>query len=384
MSTESRQKRQQLTSHFYTSYSSQTGVSTDVDQVVCSETLTGYRGPRQPGVINPCSHSKVTVIPHYTDFGTQTSSGQNVTGFRGLFPLSAVYTPWDSYPVFRLSPSLTRSEAKALMDELTGDIPPVVSVPNMLLELPQTLNLWHELKSPLMALFHDPGVRKKWQAGSNALLSQQFGLFPLMGDIKALVTSKRNVHTELQRICAIPAKFTSTRKKLGRRNLTGSFTLVNPNIYRVKQVDWSGEGSLFYRRRQRVALDCSDPLIISQMASALYGWDRPLSTLWEATPFSFVADWFLPVGDYLAGLEKSVFSGSIEVANLGWTAKGTALATIESDGAGFQTGIWRETHTVKCTQFSRGTGIPTSPLWDELTIPGVKQSILGAALFLQR
>jgi hypothetical protein len=33
----------------------------------------------------------------------------------------------------------------------------------------------------------------------------------------------------------------------------------------------------------------------------------PLGIAWEAVPFSFVADWFLPIGDYLDAL--SVFNG---------------------------------------------------------------------------
>lgn len=384
MTTESRSKNQQLTSFYYDIYGRQS-VSTDVDQVVCSESISGYRGPRLAGAVNPCSHTKVTVIPKYVDFGHMDAYGREAGfGFKGLFPFSAAPSWTYAYPSFSLSPEITPAEAKLLMAELTGDIPPVVSVPNMLLELPETLSLWHDLKKPLLSLFHDPGVRKKWRAGSNALLSQQFGLFPLIGDIQKLITSKKTVHSELRRLCAVPSRFTPGSRKLGRRAVKGSFNIANSQGYRVKQVDWNGEATLFYEYRKRKVLDCSDPTVISAMSSALYGWDRPLGTLWEATPFSFVADWFIPVGTYLQGLEKSIFSGSIEVRRLGWCAKGTCIASIENLGVGYATPAWQETHTVKCTQFLRGIGIPTSPLWDELTIPGVRQSILGAALLLQR
>jgi hypothetical protein len=34
--------------------------------------------------------------------------------------------------------------------------------------------------------------------------------------------------------------------------------------------------------------------------ATLVGLEDPLSTAWELVPYSFVADWFLPIGDYLS------------------------------------------------------------------------------------
>lgn len=41
---------------------------------------------------------------------------------------------------------------------------------------------------------------------------------------------------------------------------------------------------------------------------ALYGLKDPASILWELTPYSFVADWFIPIGNYLAarGLDSAL------------------------------------------------------------------------------
>ena len=47
-------------------------------------------------------------------------------------------------------------------------------------------------------------------------------------------------------------------------------------------------------------------------AISYYGLDNPTLAVWEAMPYSFVVDWFLPVGDYLSSL--SAFNG-IEVIN---------------------------------------------------------------------
>ena len=37
-------------------------------------------------------------------------------------------------------------------------------------------------------------------------------------------------------------------------------------------------------------------------SAAQFGLTNPLLVAWEVVPFSFVVDWFLPVGDYLEGL----------------------------------------------------------------------------------
>lgn len=38
-----------------------------------------------------------------------------------------------------------------------------------------------------------------------------------------------------------------------------------------------------------------------------WGFAQPLSLAWEVTPYSFLVDWALPVGDYLSALENSVY-----------------------------------------------------------------------------
>lgn len=57
-------------------------------------------------------------------------------------------------------------------------------------------------------------------------------------------------------------------------------------------------------------------------AISYYGVDNPTLAVWEAMPYSFVVDWFLPIGDYLSSL--SAFNG-IEVLNpstsISWDCK---------------------------------------------------------------
>jgi hypothetical protein len=66
----------------------------------------------------------------------------------------------------------------------------------------------------------------------------------------------------------------------------------------------------------RLDYSLSNPVLanLSQM-----GITNPVELAWEELPYSFVADWFLPIGDYLGNLD----------ATLGWDfIGGTKSATI--------------------------------------------------------
>lgn len=57
-----------------------------------------------------------------------------------------------------------------------------------------------------------------------------------------------------------------------------------------------------------------------------YGLDDPLSWAWELLPFSFVVDWFAPVGDWLSGL-KPIRGMQFKYGYLMYHAKGIAHRT---------------------------------------------------------
>ena len=85
----------------------------------------------------------------------------------------------------------------------------------------------------------------------------------------------------------------------------------------------------------KVRLDYELNNSLIQTASAL-GLTNPASLAWELLPFSFVADWFIPVGDFLSQLD----------ADFGWTFKGGSCSrkttvrhkvqscTVEPDSSG--------------------------------------------------
>lgn len=351
----------------------QTTICTDV-----SETIYGYRGPRIAGSTHVCDHQKVRVV------APSVNVDMGWYKYTGPWPLSATNAgPGACYPTASFDVTISAADEAALMADLCGDIRPIVSVPNMLLELPETLSLWHDLAGPIKELISDRRVIRKWKHGSNALLAQQFGFFPLLSDLKKLMTSHRTVHTELQRIMREQLGTRRRIKKLPNRSVKGgSIALNNVRDLRIKEACGQVSAWLYYSATPTRILNCDDPTVMSAMAQSLYGWDRPAATLWEATPFSFVFDWFFPVGTYLQGLEKSYFADRLQVTKLGWCVRGDLYADVYVN-LGTPAGDIT-VGSVNVRRFKRGGGLPVTQTLDDLTIPGITQTIEGAALILQR
>lgn len=63
-------------------------------------------------------------------------------------------------------------------------------------------------------------------------------------------------------------------------------------------------------------------------AASQYGITNPLATAWEALPFSFVVDWFVPVGDFINSLNATAglkFKDYSLTSTIEWDAKVTAI-----------------------------------------------------------
>lgn len=114
----------------------------------------------------------------------------------------------------------------------------------------------------------------------------------------------------------------------------------------------------------------------------LYGFSNPAAVLWEATPFSFVGDWFFPIGDYLNDLDKSSFRGSMQCKEICTTVKTRMFGEVYQKYASFPEAV---VALVEATVFTRTPGMPSSSTpFSQITGPNVKQSILGSALLLQK
>lgn len=130
------------------------------------------------------------------------------------------------------------------------------------------------------------------RAAGNTWLEYTYGWRPFMLDVKTAVevlmdaadrpaNMVGNVHASMK----IPLRQSQTNVSIFQED-TGYNILGDQEKY--------GEESLRVNWRFRPnSLDLP----------ARFGMINPLEVVWELVPFSFVADWFLPIGDYLSALD---------------------------------------------------------------------------------
>nr|APG77053.1 hypothetical protein [Beihai levi-like virus 9] len=210
---------------------------------------------------------------------------------------------WVSYPVVQLVPSFgvdsftpLGSFASLALERSTPNDPSfnLGEVLFSIREIPKTIRSLQEVLRGV------PDVRNL----ASAYLANEFGLQPMISDLLAIL--------QLQRSLADSARKTR-RAERGRsfkgtlykdsassrsRHWMSSQWHLHPydvlNLYETK---------VWYSVRFRPIGGLSCPPNLSQSFPALAGLDRPLSTIWELVPWSFLVDYFVDVGSYLSNIQ---------------------------------------------------------------------------------
>lgn len=133
-------------------------------------------------------------------------------------------------------------------------------------------------------------------AAENAWLQLQFGWKPLLSDIYGAAEHLAKVQTDLVRT-----------KVHVKKSITLSDTYVSNELL-------FGSWAWPIRRTRSSQYDISMTCHFADGGSALHqssslGLTNPASLAWELLPFSFVVDWFLPVGNYLDSLDATLGLG---------------------------------------------------------------------------
>lgn len=348
-----------------------------------SSQIDGYRGKRLPNSMHPCYHTRARIVNVSNRYvSSPTYYGDYI---EGVIPFTLPGTnEYGALVTHSLDYQISKSDVTQLMRSLTGSLKPEVLLPNMLLELPETLNLWHALKAPLLKAVSLAGRnRHRFRDGSNALLSQNFGLFPLVGDLHKLLNLGHKVSSHVKRLTTAPRVWTPVRHTLPPRGIVSTCNIGWSNfVGPVSKTSTTSQASAWLTCQQRNLYTGPTAALNARVASELLGLHSPAAVLWEATPFSFVADWFYPMGDYLHNLDSSQFADSMQVQNICTCVK--ANSVIETE-ASYQYGRPVKSNTIFLKQFRRYCGLPpTAPVLDSFSLPGIQQTVLGGALVLQR
>lgn len=156
----------------------------------------------------------------------------------------------------------------------------------------------------------DPRAHPDGKAAS-LVLEYQYGWKPLYSDIygSMLELQDRDKRFEDRYHCHVTGKM---------EDYTDTFVRTR---YSSALVSGLLQGDCWMRTRTRnrcyTRLDyvLANPALIT--ASEL-GLTNPLEMAWELVPFSFVADWFIPIGSYLSRLDAAT----------GWSFKGGSISKI--------------------------------------------------------
>lgn len=154
------------------------------------------------------------------------------------------------------------------------------------------------------------GLRKKNRKGlpsepSNVWLALQYGWLPLLSDVYGSCEALEKADENRDRYRAT-VKASHSSKDHSNKVLTESVGTCYVEINKQVSTTYKGMTRLDYVLR--------NPLLATM---SQLGVTNPLEVAWELVPFSFVADWFVPVGRYLSDLD----------ATIGWQFLGGSTTT---------------------------------------------------------
>lgn len=133
------------------------------------------------------------------------------------------------------------------------------------------------------------------KAIGNAWLELQYGWKPLLSDVygsmELLATTNTPLNTIYKKVSTWDRRF--AKINIQTKNNVGSYVGYST-------ITRKGEQSVSYRTGCTFS-KTSPPLKTLQSV----GITNPLLVVWEKIPYSFVVDWFLPIGNYLESLDAT-------------------------------------------------------------------------------
>lgn len=359
------------------------GVVSDIPRFYGSESISGYRGPRRLDCIHSCTHTRTTLAPAHAKF-TLTSSYWPGSYYKG-----SIFSCPNNMVVSGLT--FDREALSAAMQDLAGEIPTEMLLPNFIMELPEALTMHKQIHEAVFQ--HGPKswfeaghlyARRLGKDASNVDLLYNFGIKPLASDLVSLATLSSKVSKRVHSLANMSTdRFTRWRRSV--RTNPASVSVSYGDCWNMTAVDESHEvtatGMMFAQVKPGRTVNPETELLAANIDA--YGFSQLGSVIWEAIPFSFVADWFTNAGSCLDGLNMQAFQGVLVHKQLGWLSKVMALVKF----TGIPNLAFRFTtsplHFANGTAvvFNRGTGLP--PTFTEARF-GLRQSLLSGALALQR
>jgi hypothetical protein len=171
-------------------------------------------------------------------------------------------------------------------------------------------------------------------------LINQFAIKPFLGDLANLLKLGQHVHSQFERLergveHPFPVRGTVHDDSIDNTALTPVYNKSFRALLRQRLVTaWA---------RVLLHLPSGFPSPPAIMASAL-GFDDPHLVSWELTRWSFVVDYFVNVGDWLAQFKGDLCDIPYTILDQGYSVKHEALVEVTThfDSEGLRTQFWNE------------------------------------------
>lgn len=173
----------------------------------------------------------------------------------------------------------------------------------------------------------------------NAWLQSQYGWKPLLSDIYGSVAA-------LSKRPRSDFRVTSTAH---RGDTTHYMWEIDPNNWSSHSGDYGYRCEAERKRGVFVRIDAVPDNDLTMSLSSL-GVTNPLEVAWELVPYSFVVDWFLPVGDWLSSMDamlgySSAYTSTTTYNQCMWESWGISRTWSQynyvlSDFQGYKEGLW--------------------------------------------
>lgn len=164
------------------------------------------------------------------------------------------------------------------------------------------------------------------QFAANSWLEYSYGWKPLIKDTFDLAENLSETFTKYDGVVRIVKASAKTVRDYREEWFSGAYR------------DWFNRRDTKITNRVRLTVRYAVPDGANSYAN-VFGLLNPLSVAWELIPYSFVADWFLPIGDFLNGL--TAYNGLVFHGGTIQRVRKTAMTCNTVAGkAGSAPGVW--------------------------------------------
>lgn len=332
-----------------------------------------------PTVVNPVGHSRM----EFPAISTQSYGPVYVNTKRRYYVKYVGFQNQGSAfvnpaPSFWVTSALPHREAADFFN--AGGVANEVLLPNLLLELPQSLNVVSLLKTRLWN--SKTVLNGVWDASKDAsdkFIAYNFGIKPFIADIRAIAAYSEALQKRLEWLLDNQGKSVSLDYRASL--LKPPASVPSHPGYWWKVVEYSQTYHAFARWTVNY-----DPVKAVweklRFFNRYFSTSKFLSAAYEAIPFSFVFDWVSNLGDLLKQLELPSSLRS-DMQSVGWSQKQKGV--LEGFMAHPTGGPPVQLARIEFKDYIRRPGLPLSltSAFNTQTMTG-KQQALAFALIHQK